>query len=45
MAALMLTASGVDTLHTAADTFENLIPTSLQPIADLGFALLQEVFS
>ncbi|MCI0777090.1 MAG: M28 family peptidase [Chloroflexi bacterium] len=43
IAALMLTAPDPGTLHTAGDTFENLIETSLQPIADLGFALLQAI--
>ena len=41
IAALMLTAPDAGTLHTPNDTFDNLITTSLQPIADLGFAILQ----
>ncbi len=41
IAALMLTAPDSGTLHTANDTFDNLITASLQPIADLGFAILQ----
>jgi aminopeptidase YwaD len=41
IAALMLTAPDAGTLHTPNDTFANLITTSLQPIADLGFAILQ----
>ena len=45
IAALMLTAPDTGTLHTPSDTFENLVETSLQPIADLGFALLQEIDS
>ena len=43
IAALMLTAPDPGTLHSPSDTFENLIETSLQPIADLGFAFLQEI--
>ena len=43
IAALMLTAPDTGTLHTPDDTFENLVETSLQPIADLGFALLREI--
>ncbi len=39
--ALMITAPDAGTLHTPNDTFDNLITTSLQPIADLGFAILQ----
>ena len=45
IAALMLTAPDAGTLHTPDDTFENLVETSLQPIADLGFALLQQIGS
>ena len=41
IAALMLTAPDAGTLHTPSDTFDNLITASLQPIADLGFAILQ----
>ena len=37
----MLTAPDAGTLHTPNDTFANLVTTSLQPIADLGFAILQ----
>lgn len=45
IAALMLTAADTGTLHAPDDTFESLVQTSLQPIADLGFALLQEISS
>ncbi len=45
IAALMLTAPDAGTLHTPNDTFEHLITTSLQAIADLGFAILQALDS
>ncbi len=40
--ALMLTSPDFDRIHTAGDTLANLEPTSLETIAALGFALLQE---
>ena len=41
--ALMLTTPGFARIHTAGDTVANLEPTFLETIANLGFALLQEL--
>lgn len=43
ISALLISAPDSGTIHTVNDTFANLIQESLQPIVDLGFALLQEL--
>ena len=40
---VVLTSQDFVRIHTLADSFENLSPDTLEPIATLGFALLQEL--